>query len=329
MVDRSEFLLSVRDLKVHFKVNGDSIWPWSPSRTLKAVDGVSFDIRPGETLGIVGESGCGKSTLARGVLNLITPTSGDIHWMGQELSGAHANVWHNVRRDMQMIFQDPLASLNPRMTIAQIIAEPLRTHCPEMGRDEIMAKVIEMMGRVGLSQQQVNRYPHEFSGGQCQRIGIARALVLQPKLIICDEPVSALDVSIQAQIINLLKDLQQSMGLALIFIAHDLAVVKHISDRIMVMYLGRAVEKADKAHLYTHPQHPYTRALLSAIPIPDPRLERAKVIELLQGDMPSPVDPPSGCTFRTRCPLAQAGCSQAIPELRVTAGTTEAACILL
>ena len=330
MVDLNTPLLSVHDLKVHFKVKGNNAWPWTPARTLKAVDGVSFDIQPGQTLGIVGESGCGKSTLARGVLNLVPTTAGSVRWMGNELIGSNAGAWHSVRRDVQMIFQDPLASLDPRMTIAQIIAEPLRTHFLSLSKDDIMAKVVEMMQRVGLNQQQINRYPHEFSGGQCQRIGIARALILQPKLVICDEPVSALDVSIQAQIINLLKDLQQSMGLALIFIAHDLAVVKHISDHIMVMYLGRAVEKADKNVLYTQPQHPYTRALLSAIPIPDPRLERAKTIELLTGDLPSPLNPPSGCAFRTRCPVAQPECATQTPQLHtVAANTTQAACLLV
>lgn len=330
MVESSAPLLSVHDLKVHFKIKGNNAWPWTPARTLKAVDGVSFDIQPGETLGIVGESGCGKSTLARGILNLVPVAAGSVRWMGNELIGNDASAWHNVRRDVQMIFQDPLASLNPRMTIAQIIAEPLRTHFLSMSKDDIMGKVVEMMQRVGLNQQQINRYPHEFSGGQCQRIGIARALILQPKLVICDEPVSALDVSIQAQIINLLKDLQQSMGLALIFIAHDLAVVKHISNHIMVMYLGRAVEKAEKNTLYAQPQHPYTKALLSAIPIPDPRLERAKTIQLLTGDLPSPLNPPSGCAFRTRCPVAQPRCATQIPVLHTVAtSTTEASCLLV
>jgi oligopeptide transport system ATP-binding protein len=322
-------LLSVRDLKVHFSVRGDKAWPWSALRTLKAVDGVSFDVAPGETLGIVGESGCGKSTLARGVLNLVPATSGNIRWKGQELVGSPAAGWQRVRRDVQMIFQDPLASLNPRMTVAQIIAEPLSTHEPGIGRDEAMSRVVEIMARVGLTQQQINRYPHEFSGGQCQRIGIARALVLRPQLVICDEPVSALDVSIQAQIVNLLKDLQQSMGLALIFIAHDLAVVKHISDRVMVMYLGKAVEKAAKQSLFAAPAHPYTRALMSAIPIPDPRLERARQIQLLQGDLPSPIDPPSGCAFRTRCPIAVEQCAHETPPLKSTGPAAEAACLLV
>ncbi len=321
-------ILEVRDLKVYFDVRDAKAWPWTPSRTLKAVDGVSFDIRAGETLGVVGESGCGKSTLARAILNLIPATAGSIRWMGQEMNGASKRDWLAVRKDVQMIFQDPLASLDPRMTIAQIIAEPLRTHRPDMPDSEVMQRVQAMMLQVGLTQQQINRYPHEFSGGQCQRIGIARALVLEPKLIICDEPVSALDVSIQAQIINLLKELQKSMGLALIFIAHDLAVVKHISNRILVMYLGHEMEVAQKRALYASPRHPYTRALLSAIPIPDPVLERKKVIELLQGDLPSPINPPSGCVFRTRCPLAIARCAQEIPPLRRLDEQTEAACLL-
>lgn len=321
-------LLSVRDLKVHFKLASESPWPWEPPRVLKAVDGVSFDIFPGETLGIVGESGCGKSTLARAMLNLIPPTSGSIVWEGQELCGASAGAWQAVRKNVQMIFQDPLASLDPRMTIGQIIAEPLRTHFPPMGSPEVMHKVRAMMAKVGLTEQQINRYPHEFSGGQCQRIGIARALILEPKLVICDEPVSALDVSIQAQIINLLQELQATMGLALVFIAHDLAVVRHISQRVMVMYLGRAMELAAKQAIYQNPGHPYTQALLSAIPLPDPRSERNKTVQLLQGDLPSPINPPSGCIFRTRCPKAEAGCAQQTPQLRALSPDTQVACLL-
>ena len=321
-------LLSVRDLKVHFTLPAESALPWAPHRVLKAVDGVSFDIMPGKTLGVVGESGCGKSTLARAMLNLIPATSGSIAWQGQPLQSADKNAWHAVRKSVQMIFQDPLASLDPRMTIGRIIAEPLRTHYPSMTTEEVMHKVRAIMGRVGLTEQQINRYPHEFSGGQCQRIGIARALVLEPKLVICDEPVSALDVSIQAQIINLLKELQAQMGLALVFIAHDLAVVKHISQRIMVMYLGRVVELADKAALYGDPRHPYTQALLSAIPVPDPRRERNKTVQLLQGDLPSPINPPSGCSFRTRCPIAQPGCAAEVPLLRQLTPQTQAACLL-
>ncbi|MEO6017899.1 MAG: murein tripeptide/oligopeptide ABC transporter ATP binding protein OppF [Polaromonas sp.] len=328
MLESASPILSVRDLKVHFKVKGDSPWLWSPARTLKAVDGISFDIHAGETLGVVGESGCGKSTLARAVLNLLPVTAGSIVWMGREMTGASSQDWQAARADIQMIFQDPLASLDPRMTVAQIIAEPLRTHRAGMPDDEVMKRVKVMMDRVGLMAQQINRYPHEFSGGQCQRIGIARALILEPKLIICDEPVSALDVSIQAQIINLLKALQKSMGLALIFIAHDLAVVKHISDRILVMYLGHEMEVAHKKALYATPRHPYTQALLSAIPIPDPALERKKVIQLLHGDLPSPMDPPSGCVFRTRCPQAIARCAQEVPQLRRLDSQTEAACLL-
>jgi oligopeptide transport system ATP-binding protein len=328
MSDVADPVLSVRDLKVHFKVSDAKAWPWAASRTLKAVDGVSLDVHAGETLGIVGESGCGKSTLARALLNLIPATSGSIRWMGREMNGAKPQEWLRVRRDVQIIFQDPLASLDPRMTIAQIIAEPLRTHKPDLSNSEVIERVQVMMARVGLTQQQINRYPHEFSGGQCQRIGIARALILEPRLIICDEPVSALDVSIQAQIINLLKDLQQSMGLALIFIAHDLAVVKHISQRILVMYLGREMEVARKLALYASPRHPYTRALLSAIPIPDPELERRKVVQLLHGDLPSPIDPPSGCVFRTRCPLAIGRCAAEVPNLRRLSEDTQAACIL-
>ena len=321
-------LLSVRDLQVHFELAGESPWPWAPSRSLKAVDGVSFDIFPGETLGIVGESGCGKSTLARAMLNLIPATAGSLVWQGQEMRGASPQAWQNLRKSVQMIFQDPLASLDPRMTVGQIIAEPLRTHCPKMGAGEMMQKVRAMMEKVGLTEPQINRYPHEFSGGQCQRIGIARALVLEPRLVICDEPVSALDVSIQAQIINLLKELQAQMGLALVFIAHDLAVVKHISQRVMVMYLGRAMELAGKQAIYANPSHPYTQALLSAIPVPDPRRERNKTMQLLQGDLPSPMNPPSGCSFRTRCPKAAASCAVQRPELRALNAQTQLACDL-
>jgi oligopeptide transport system ATP-binding protein len=321
-------LLSVKDLRVHFQIRGTSAWPWTPKRVLKAVDGVSFELRAGETLGIVGESGCGKSTLARALLNLVPITDGSVAWHGDEMRGASAQAWQAKRKAVQMIFQDPLASLDPRMTVAQIIGEPLRTHCPELSTAQHNEQVLAMMLRVGLTAQQINRYPHEFSGGQCQRIGIARALILKPQVVICDEPVSALDVSIQAQIINLLKELQAEMGLALVFIAHDLAVVKHISQRVMVMYLGRAMEVAHKHALYDTPHHPYTQALLAAIPIPDPRIERGKTLQLLQGDLPSPINQPSGCVFRTRCPKAVALCAQAIPPLRSVAPQTLSACIL-
>ena len=325
---RAQPLLSVRNLKVHFSIKGDSAMPWTPRRALRAVDGVSLDLYPGETLGIVGESGCGKSTLARALLNLVPLTDGSVKWHGDEMVGASDAAWQAKRKSVQMIFQDPLASLDPRMTVAQIIGEPLRTHCPELSTDEHQARVLAMMLRVGLTQQQINRYPHEFSGGQCQRIGIARALILKPQVVICDEPVSALDVSIQAQIINLLKELQAEMGLALVFIAHDLAVVKHISQRIMVMYLGRAMELAQKNALYDTPRHPYTRALLSAIPVPDPRKERGKTLQLLQGDLPSPMNPPSGCVFRTRCPIATAVCAGEVPVFREVGTQTQVACVL-
>jgi oligopeptide transport system ATP-binding protein len=321
-------ILSVRDVRVHFKVKGRSRLPWAPSRTLKAVDGVSFDLKAGETLGVVGESGCGKSTLSRAILNLIPATQGEIVWMGSSLSGASPREWHGVRRDIQMIFQDPLASLDPRMTVGQIIAEPLREHRPDLSKDETMQRVRAMLAKVGLREQMINRYAHEFSGGQCQRIGIARALIVEPKLVVCDEPVSALDVSIQAQIVNLLKSLQAEMGLALIFIAHDLAVVKHISDRVMVMYLGRVMELADKQSLYATPRHPYTRALLSAVPVPDPAIERRKVVQILSGDIPSPIDPPSGCVFHTRCPIAEARCAIEAPALRPLSDSAAAACLL-
>jgi oligopeptide transport system ATP-binding protein len=326
MTDTREPLLSARDVHVHFSVRGEGLL--APKRTLKAVNGVSFDLYPGETLGIVGESGCGKSTLARALLNLIPASAGKVVWLGRDMTGADAADWQKVRRNVQMVFQDPLASLNPRMNVAQIVGEPLRTHRPELSAAEVLVRVKAMLVKVGLSEGHLNRYPHEFSGGQCQRIGIARALILEPKLVVCDEPVSALDVSIQAQIINLLKDLQQEMHLALVFIAHDLAVVKHVSQRILVMYLGRVMELADKHALYADPKHPYTRALLSAVPLADPRLERGKVIQMLAGDLPSPLAPPSGCVFRTRCPHAFDRCAAEVPPLKAVTASTEAACWL-
>ncbi len=321
-------LLSVQDLKVHFELAGDSLWPWAAPRVLKAVDGVSFDLYPGQTLGIVGESGCGKSTLARALLNLVPTTAGDLTWHGKPMRHAGHAAWQELRKSVQMIFQDPLASLDPRMTVAQIIAEPLHTHFPTMTDPEIARRVRAMMDKVGLTEHQINRYPHEFSGGQCQRIGIARALVLEPRLVICDEPVSALDVSIQAQIINLLMQLQTQMKLALVFIAHDLAVVRHISQRVMVMYLGKTMEIATKEAIYRSPRHPYTQALLSAIPTPDPRRERSKTVQLLQGDLPSPINPPSGCIFRTRCPRAVASCAEQVPVLRTMNADSHVACDL-
>ncbi|MGV3344243.1 murein tripeptide/oligopeptide ABC transporter ATP binding protein OppF [Enterobacteriaceae bacterium LUAb1] len=306
-------LLEIAELKVWFNIKDGHQWFWQPAKTLKAVDGVSLRLYEGETLGVVGESGCGKSTLARAIIGLVKVSDGRVTWLGRDLPGQSAEEWRQVRSDIQMIFQDPLASLNPRMTIGEIIAEPLRTYYPKMARQEINDKVNAMMTKVGLLPNLINRYPHEFSGGQCQRIGIARALILKPKLVICDEPVSALDVSIQAQVVNLLQQLQREMGLSLIFIAHDLAVVKHISDRVLVMYLGHAVELGTYDEVYTNPLHPYTRALMSAVPVPDPRLEKNKQIQLLEGELPSPIDPPSGCVFRTRCPIAGPECAKTSP----------------
>ena len=308
-------LLSVKDLEVEFKIRDAQSWFWQAPASLKAVNRISFELQAGETLGIVGESGCGKSTLARAIIGLAQPNSGSILWNGEELVGLSEKAMRLKRKDIQMIFQDPLASLNPRMTLGEIIAEPLRTFYPGLGKAESESRVKAMMQKVGLLPNQINRYPHEFSGGQCQRIGIARALIVEPKLIICDEPVSALDVSIQAQVINLLKQVQTEMGLALIFIAHDLSVVKHISDRVLVMYLGHAVELGGYGEIYGAPTHPYTQALMSAVPLPDPDAERNKTIQLLPGDLPSPINPPSGCVFRTRCPQADAGCADSKPML--------------
>jgi oligopeptide transport system ATP-binding protein len=323
----SQPLLKVDNLQVRFAVNRNRRWPWEAPQTLKAVDGVSFELYPGETLGVVGESGCGKSTLARAILGLLPAQGGQVSWLGEDLLGLDRRGWKNKRRELQIIFQDPLASLNPRMTIGEIIAEPLRSLRPDVPREEVKRKVRETMQLVGLLPNQINRYPHEFSGGQCQRIGIARALIVDPKLIVCDEPVSALDVSIQAQIVNLLKDLQSRLDLTLIFIAHDLSIVEHISDRVMVMYLGHVMELAPKRRLYREPRHPYTQALLSAVPIPDPELERNKTIQLLPGDLPSPINPPSGCVFRTRCPRAIEACAGEVPALRAIDDEVRVACI--
>jgi len=309
-----EPILRVEDLKVHFpvRVGGLLRGRYAP---LKAVDGVSFELLPGETLGIVGESGCGKSTLGRAVLQLIPPTAGRVSWLGTEIAGLDSEAMRPRRQQMQIIFQDPLASLDPRMNIGEIIAEPLKTFEPGLSRAELKARVKDMMSRVGLLPQMINRYPHEFSGGQCQRIGIARAMILNPRLVVCDEPVSALDVSIQAQIINLLIRLQREFGLSLLFISHDLSVVRHISQRIMVLYLGRVMEIADRDNLYRNPRHPYTRALISAVPVPDPDRERQKQRVVLTGDLPSPLSPPSGCVFRSRCPLAAPICAEQVPAV--------------
>jgi oligopeptide transport system ATP-binding protein len=319
-------LLSVRDLTVGFAVRRRGSWPWTPSRELLAVSGVSFDLAAGESLGVVGESGSGKSTLARAIVGTIPSRSGRIVFEGQDLAAMDVRARRAHRRDVQIVFQDPLAALNPRMTVADIIAEPLVTHEPATRRAEARAKVGALMERVGLLPNLMNRYPHEFSGGQCQRIGIARALILQPKLLICDEPVSALDVSVQAQVVNLLKELQRDLGLSMIFIAHDLNVVRHVSDRIVVMYLGRVMEIAPSRALTGDPRHPYTRALIASVPIPDPVREKARVWPVLEGELPSPLAPPSGCVFRTRCPEARPACAGDRPEAVEIGGGRQVAC---
>ncbi|EJL6791396.1 ABC transporter ATP-binding protein [Vibrio alginolyticus] len=310
-MNKKEVLMSARDLNVHFPVSRHLI----PSRRkiVKAVNGIDLDIYRGETLGIVGESGCGKSTLARALLRLIEPTHGELTWKDQDMRGFSKKELSSRRREFQMVFQDPSACLNPRLTISECIAEPLLTHEPQLKRAEVEKRVIAMMDKVGLLASQRNRYPHEFSGGQCQRVGIARALILNPDLVVCDEPVSALDVSIQAQVINLLDDLKQEMGLTLVMIAHDLSVVRHISDRVMVMYLGKPMEVGRYDKVFDDAQHPYTKALLSAVPIANPQLARDREIQLLPGDLPSPLNPPSGCVFRTRCPEATEVCGQQNP----------------
>ena len=310
-MNKKEVLMSARDLNVHFPVSRHLI----PSRRkiVKAVNGIDLDVYRGETLGIVGESGCGKSTLARALLRLIEPTHGELTWKGQDMLGFSKKELSSRRREFQMVFQDPSACLNPRLTISECIAEPLLTHEPQLKRAEVEKRVIAMMDKVGLLASQRNRYPHEFSGGQCQRVGIARALILNPDLVVCDEPVSALDVSIQAQVINLLDDLKQEMGLTLVMIAHDLSVVRHISDRVMVMYLGKPMEVGRYDKVFDDAQHPYTKALLSAVPIANPQLAREREIQLLPGDLPSPLNPPSGCVFRTRCPEATEVCGQQNP----------------
>lgn len=313
-----EVILSVKDLKVHFPVHGKGLF--GATRPLKAVDGVSFDVHAGETLGIVGESGSGKSTVGRAVLQLIKSTSGRIVWLGKDIAGISRAQMKPRRREMQIVFQDPLASLNPRMTAGDIIAEPLTTFDPDLSSEDKKARVREIMAKVGLLPQMINRYPHEFSGGQNQRIGIARAMILKPKLIVADEPVSSLDVSIRAQIINLLADLQNDTGVAFIFISHDLAVVRHVSHRVLVLYLGKVMELADGADLLGHPRHPYTQALLSAAPVPDPDIEAGKQRIVLEGDLPSPINPPSGCVFRTRCPIAKDKCKTEVPALETRGG---------
>jgi oligopeptide transport system ATP-binding protein len=321
-----DVILEVRDLVKHFEVGGGLF-----GRTrgiVRAVDGVSFSIRRGETLGLVGESGCGKTTTGRCILQLDRPTSGAIVFEGRDLTTVDAAELRRVRRRMQVIFQDPYSSLNPRMTVGQIIAEPLAVHGIVADRVARVARVRQLLSHVGLLPPHARRYPHELSGGQRQRVGIARALAMEPSLIVCDEPVSALDVSIQAQIINLLEDLQSEFGLSYLFVAHDLSVVRHISDRIAVMYLGKIVEVADRKALYDDPRHPYTRALLSAVPIPDPEVEAAREHIVLGGEVPSPLNPPSGCVFHPRCPIAIDRCSREVPALRDIVPDHRAACIL-
>ncbi len=306
-------LLSVHDLHVTFDIPRRGAMPWTPPDKLRAVADVSLDLEQGETLGIVGESGSGKSTLARAIVGLNPIAAGRVEWEGNDVLAMPPHERRHLRREMQMVFQDPLAALNPRLTVGQIIAEPLRTHEDVTGK-EARRRSQEMMERVGLLPALVNRYPHEFSGGQCQRIGIARALIGKPKLLICDEPVSALDVSVQAQVVNLLRGLVREMGLAMIFIAHDLSVVRHVSDRVMVMYLGRKMEEAPSRQLMAAPRHPYTRALIASVPVPDPSRRRLSAPPI-EGELPSPLDPPSGCVFRTRCPLARPACAEPPPVL--------------
>ncbi len=322
----ANLLLEVRDLVKHFPITSGVILTRQVG-AVQAVDGIDLDVREGETLGIVGESGCGKSTTARLLMRLLEPTSGSIKFEGREIAGIKGAELKALRREVQMIFQDPYSSLNPRKTIGSIIGEPYIIHGMHTGEGERKKAVTEIMDIVGLNPEHYNRYPHEFSGGQRQRIGVARALALRPKMIIADEPVSALDVSIQAQILNLLRDLQRELGLTLVFIAHDLSVVRHMCDRIAVMYLGKVVELASSEELYSHPRHPYTGALMSAVPVADPRLAARKKRQILGGDVPSPTNPPQACRFHTRCPKAQEGtCDTDVPLLETKDGGNLAAC---
>ncbi|NDV86499.1 ATP-binding cassette domain-containing protein [Aurantimonas aggregata] len=321
----AETLLSVQNLSTVFELRGRTMFS-KPAR-LAAVNDVSFDLRKGETLGIVGESGCGKSTLGRSILRLIEPTAGRVVWQGRNLTDLSDGDMRRARRDLSIIFQDPIASLDPRMTVAEIIAEPLRVAEPSLDRKARRERVLKAMDEVGLAPEMASRYPHEFSGGQAQRIGIARAIITEPMLIVCDEPVSALDVSIQAQIVNLLKSLRERLGLTLIFISHDLSVVRLVSDRILVLYLGRVVEIGSRAAVFDAPAHPYSQALLSAAPIPDPVVARQRQRTVLKGDPPSPIDPPSGCAFRTRCPIAEPVCAEEVPPLVAVSEDHRAACL--
>jgi oligopeptide transport system ATP-binding protein len=313
-MSENNVLVHVRNLKKHFPIT-EGIIIQRQVGAVRAVDGISFDIYHGETLGLVGESGCGKTTAGRTILQLYRPTEGQVIFDGTDLTTLKGEALRKMRRHMQMIFQDPFASLNPRMTISRIVGEPLRSHKLASGAART-ARVQELLRIVRLNPRFINRYPHEFSGGQRQRIGIARALASNPDFIVCDEPISALDVSIQAQVVNLLEDLQADLGLTYLFIAHDLSMVRHICSRVAVMYLGKTVELAKKDELYDHPLHPYTKALLSAVPVPDPEVERRRQRVVLQGDVPSPTNPPPGCNFNTRCPIAEEICSQADPGWR-------------
>lgn len=319
-------LLSVRNLSKEFAVGSGLLSKKFSQKIVSAVDGVSFDIYPGETVGLVGESGCGKSTTGRCIMHLTKPSSGSVLFEGKDVSQMSARELKALRKDMQFIFQDPYASLNPRMTIGEIVAEPLQIHHELATAQERRMRVQELLEVVGLNPEHINRYPHEFSGGQRQRVGIARAFALRPKLIICDEPVSALDVSIQAQVLNLLRDLQKEYHTAYLFIAHDLSVVRHISDRVAVMYLGNLMEYSDWKGLYDQPHHPYTQSLLSAAPVPDPDEQASRRRIILAGDPPSPLNPPSGCRFHTRCPLAHEACRTTKPELKEVASGHFCAC---
>ena len=324
-VPRGEPILEVRDLVKHFPLTRGVLFKKQVG-AVKAVDGVSFDLMQGETLGIVGESGCGKSTLAKVLMNLESATGGSVRYKGEEISRLSGGALKAVRRNIQMVFQDPYTSLNPRMTVGDIIGEPFEIHPEVAPRGDRRKAVQDLLDVVGLNPEYINRYPHQFSGGQRQRIGIARGLALKPEIIICDEPVSALDVSIQAQILNLLRDLQDEYGLSYLFIAHDLGAVRQISTRIAVMYLGSVVETADRDTLFAQPAHPYTHALLSAVPLPDPDLEASRERIVLHGDLPSPLDPPSGCRFRTRCLKADELCAAERPQLRTIAPGQQVAC---
>jgi len=319
-------ILEVRNLKKYFPVTS-GVLTQRVVGVIKAVDDVSFAVREGETVGLVGESGCGKTTTARCILQLERPTGGEVLFEGKDLTRMNEGELRAVRRRIQVIFQDPYGSLNPRMTVGQIVGEPLTVHGLVASRAAALARAADLLAMVGLSGNLADRYPHELSGGQRQRVGIARAVALEPRLIVCDEPVSALDVSIQAQIINLLEDLQERFGLTYLFVAHDLSVVRHISDRVVVMYLGKIMEVADRRALYEDPLHPYTKALLAAVPIPDPTVEATREHTVLKGEVPSPADPPAGCVFHPRCPIAIAECSQGIPPLREVRPGHWAACI--